>query len=221
MQIVDALFKFLALWGLWLFPAIILLSILGIVWLGRGRRLWIPATWKGRAGTAVLLVAMLISGALTALLAGPLDPLADGIRRFHRLQGEATADVAFRKVSDDAELSLHEFRGQVTVVNLWATWCPPCVQELPELDRLQRDYRDRGLAVVTLSQQERERLIAFAEKHDYDMTGVYAREVGWLDVADSRPVTVVLDRDGKLREFTVGARDYEGFEELVTPYLDG
>ena len=79
---------------------------------------------------------------------------------------------------------------------------------------------DRGLAVVTLSQEQREQLLAFAQKHDYDMTSVYAEDVGWLDVADSRPMTVVLDREGVLREFIVGARDYAGFEELVRPYLD-
>ena len=220
MVILEALVKFLALWGLWVCPAILLLSLLGISYLGHGRRFWIPATWTARAGTAVLSLILIAAALLTWVRLGPMAAFADGVRRIHQLQGQETADISFRTVAEDSQMSLHEFRGQVTVVNLWATWCPPCVHELPELDRLQENYRDRGLAVVTLSQEERERLLAFAQKNDYDMTSVYAENVGWLDVADSRPLTVVLDREGVLREFIVGARDYAGFEELVRPYLD-
>lgn len=218
---IDALMKSLAFWGLWICPAILVLSLWGITRLGRGRRRWIPSTWKARVVMVSLIGVVGLTGLLTlALVASPLGEIAGGIRRIHQIQGEETTDVMFRKVSDDTELSLHQFRGQVTVVNLWATWCPPCVHELPELDRLQKDYRDRGLAVVTLSNEERDQLIAFAEKHDYDMTSVYGDEIGWLDIAETRPVTVVLDRQGILREFVVGAKDYAGFEALVTPYLD-
>ena len=52
MPIVDAILKFLALWGLWICPAILLVSVWGITRLGRGQRLWIPSTWKARAGMA-------------------------------------------------------------------------------------------------------------------------------------------------------------------------
>jgi len=53
------------------------------------------------------------------------------------------------------------------------------------------------------------------------MTNVYAADVGWLDVGPSRPVSVVLDRQGVLRELKVGACDFAGFESMVRPYLGG
>ena len=58
-------------------------------------------------------------------------------------------------------VALADYRGQVVLLNNWATWCPPCVQELTVLDRLYKTYRDKGLVVVALSDEPRERLQKF------------------------------------------------------------
>jgi thiol-disulfide isomerase/thioredoxin len=216
----NAIFSFVAFWGLWLGLALLVAALAGMVRLGRGHRRGLPPGWAGRAGMLALLLVAGASGFFLYAVTGPLDSLLDGVRRFHHVLGEEVPDLELRRVADDTELHLHELRGDVTLVNLWATWCPPCVHELPELDRLQETYRERGLTVVTLSQEERQKLLDFAAENAYGMTNVYAADVGWLDVGPSRPISVVLDRRGALREFTVGARDYAGFESMVRPYLD-
>ena len=50
--------------------------------------------------------------------------------------------------------SLQEYKGKLIVLNLWATWCAPCVKEMPALSQLEQDYRDKGLVVITLSQDD-------------------------------------------------------------------
>jgi len=217
----TAIFSFVAFWGLWIGLALLVAALAGLVRLGRGHRWGLPSGWAKRAGMLALLLAAGFTGFFLYAITGPLDSFLDGVRRFHDVLGEETPDLEVRRVADDSELRLHELRGQVTLVNLWGTWCPPCVHELPELDRLQETYRERGLTVVTLSQEERQVLLDFAAKHGYSMTNVYAEDVGWLDVGPSRPISVVLDRQGMLREFKVGSNDFAGFESMVRPYLDG
>ena len=104
------------------------------------------------------------------------------------------------------------------MVNLWATWCPPCRAEMPDLNRLQREYQNRGLAVVTVSDEPRETIQGFAAKQPFSTTNVFAESLGWLDVP-GRPLSVVIDKDGTIREMFIGARDYGTFEEAVRSYL--
>ncbi len=220
-RVLEAFLQFVVLWGAWFLVPLLLVSLAGLVVLGRGHRLFLPPTWKARAGMVVLLGCAAFAGFFLFALTGSLGQLSDGVRTIHSAIGEKAPNLDFRRVSDDAELSLDGVRGEVTLVNLWATWCPPCLEEMPDLDRLQNSYRERGLVVVTLSQEERQRLLDFAAEHDYSMLNVYSEQVGWLEVGNSRPISVILDRDGVVRDFTLGMRDFAGFEDMIRPYLGG
>jgi len=121
---------------------------------------------------------------------------------------------------DGNEWTLRALRGKVVLVNLWATWCPPCRKELPEIDRLQKAYADRGLVVVTLSDEERARLLKFSAEHPLTTLNVYASELGWLNVG-GRPLSMVIDRGGVVRECIIGGRSYAEFEAKVAKYLEG
>ncbi len=111
------------------------------------------------------------------------------------------ADAVFRDV-DGAERRLADFAGTGLVVNLWATWCPPCVEEMPALDRLARQVRDDRIDVLALSQ---DRGGVDAVRAFYGRTGV--RHLGiWLDPrgaaarawgARGLPTTLIVDRAGK------------------------
>lgn len=59
-------------------------------------------------------------------------------------------DLRFAR-PEGGELALAEFRGRPLVLNFWATWCPPCIKEMPDLDRFQRDFASRGWRVVGLA----------------------------------------------------------------------
>lgn len=201
-----------AQWGTIVTGLLLIATLIGI-W-----RLGIPRTWGRRFGSGALLLLALAFGFGLFLLNGPLRPMLAEVQRIQALVGQPAGDLAFRQVADGAPRRLRDFRGQVVVVNLWATWCPPCRAEMPDLNRLQRDYQGRGLAVVTVSDEPRETIQGFAEKQPFSTTNVFAESLGWLEVP-GRPLSVVIDRDGTIRHLFVGARDYGTFEAAVRPYL--
>jgi thiol-disulfide isomerase/thioredoxin len=128
-------------------------------------------------------------------------------------------DLAFLQVADNAPRALRELRGKVVVLNLWATWCQPCREELPALNRLQSTYADRGLQVVTVSDETPAPLRKFAAQHPFQTLNVYTSRLGWFDVP-VRPVILVIDRQGNVRRAVIGGpRRYEELAEWIRPYI--
>jgi thiol-disulfide isomerase/thioredoxin len=213
--------RFLLVWGLPLAAGVLVLSLYLDHRISRGHRWGWPPSWSARVGKVFLNLVNVaaVYWLVTILFIGSGRNLASGARRFQSLMGEPTPDLVFHRVDSDKDLKLKQFRGRVVLLNLWATWCAPCVKELPELDRLQQIYGDRGLTVITLSQQEREELLGFAARHPSSAINGYAKDMGWLEVGDARPVSLVLDRKGVLREFVVTSKDFAGFESMIQPYL--
>lgn len=208
-----------AAWGAWALVALLALAMLMIWRLGAGRRFLIPARWPGRT----LSVAAIGIAAASALglfcLVGPLRPLMGQVRTVSGVVGRPAGEIDFKRVSDESPQRLSDLHGKVVMVNLWATWCPPCRREMPEINRLQTAYADRGLVVVTLSNEERERLLRFAEQVPFATLNGYTSQLGWLDVP-GRPLTVVIDRRGVVRELMLGARTFDEFSAKVEKYLD-
>jgi thiol-disulfide isomerase/thioredoxin len=220
METIERALPLIAAWGVWISAALVAASLFGVWRLGQGRRLLVPARWPARIGSAGLVVlAVLFAGGIYALT-GPMRPMLDQVRYIRGTVGKPAGELAFRQVADDAPRRLSELRGKVVLVNLWATWCPPCRKELPAIDKLQKAYADRGLVVVTLSDEERGQLLKFAAQHPLTTLNVYTRQLGWLDVG-GRPLTMVIDRQGIVRECLIGGRDYAGFEAIVKDRLEG
>lgn len=208
LEALERNFILVAEWGPAAVGVLLLLTVVGLWRLGR-RRLW--------ASAGLLVVAAALGFAMFLLL-GPMKPMLAEVRRLHSVVGKPAGDVAFARVSDGAPHRLQELRGQVVLVNLWATWCPPCRKEMPDLNRLQEAYRDRGVVVLTVSDEDRDTLLAYAKEQPMSTLNVFTQSLGWLD-APGRPLSFVIDRNGTVREMFVGARDYETFEAAVRPYL--
>ena len=64
-------------------------------------------------------------------------------------------------------INLNEFKGQVVFVNLWATWCPPCIAEMPSIQELYKDYKNE-IVFLMISDENSEVIKRFLEKHDYN-----------------------------------------------------
>jgi peroxiredoxin len=121
-------------------------------------------------------------------------------------------------------LRLGEQRGQVVMVNFWATWCGPCRQELPHLDRLYGKYRGAGFVLLGVNvddqaapgQQMAERMgLTFPVLHDADKAVSRRFDVGAM------PGTVLIDRDGTVRHLHRGYRDgmERQYEEQIRALL--
>ncbi len=102
------------------------------------------------------------------------------------------------------ERRVSEWDGRILVVNFWATWCPPCLEEIPEFIELQSRYGDQGLQFVGIALQKPSDVVDFAEEHGINYP-VLAGEMAVVRVAEAYgndvgalPYTVVIDRAGKI-----------------------
>jgi cytochrome c biogenesis protein CcmG/thiol:disulfide interchange protein DsbE len=218
LQHIERLLPFIAQWGVWSLGAAMLAVVVSIVWLGRGSRALVPARWPARIASLLLVLAGLVCALGEFALLGPMRPMLAQVRSLNGISNQPAGELDFRAVADDAPHRLSELRGQVVVLNLWATWCGPCLHELPAMDRIAHEYGSRGLAVVTFSTEDRTRLRAFADRHPVSTLNVYAAHAGWLDVR-GRPLTLVIDRGGVVREVLIGARTYEELAQTLERWI--
>ena len=116
--------------------------------------------------------------------------------------------------------ALRDYRGKVVFVNFWATWCPPCVDEMPSLERLHRTLGPEGLAVVAVSADEDEAALrAFVKQHALTLPVLHdpgGRTAARRYRTTGYPETFVLDRDGVLVQHTVGPAEWDSAQALDT-----
>ncbi len=125
---------------------------------------------------------------------------------------------------DGRPLRLEDLKGQVVFLNFWATWCVPCRQEMPAMERLYRDYREKGFAILAVNFGESKAEIqAFVNELSLrfpvgmDASGAGARAFGVRGL----PVTYLLGRDGRILWKVLGSREWDSpagrayFEKLL------
>jgi thiol-disulfide isomerase/thioredoxin len=111
-------------------------------------------------------------------------------------------------------LTLEKFKGKIVVLNLWATWCTPCVAEMPMLDRLQQQLEGLGVIVVALSIDSKGAKVVreFYDEHQITHLEVYvdptARAQGEFKVI-GLPTTILIDREGNDRGRIVGPAEWD------------
>ena len=120
-------------------------------------------------------------------------------------------------------LRLSDYKGKVVVLNFWATWCPPCRAEMPDLIRMQREYRSQGLQVVgiTYPPEEIAEVRQFVRKLgvNYPIALGTIETKSLFDETETLPLTIVIDREGKVRERIEGILLPQEFEQKIRPLL--
>lgn len=208
-----------SVWGPWLLGALLLASLAGLWRQWRRDRTLRTRTRVWRAARSWWTQGLCLAGVGLFLLQFQLAPLTSSLATLHAGEGDRVPNLSFRRATDGAPLELRQFEGRVVVLNLWATYCPPCVEELPRLARLQADYAAKGVVVIALSDEPRETVQGFLERHPVQLLVATAESMEWLRLETFRPLTLVIDRRGTLREHAFGALSYETFEAGVRPYL--
>jgi peroxiredoxin len=118
-------------------------------------------------------------------------------------------------------VSLSQFHGHVVVLNFWATWCPPCLEELPSFVEMSEKAQQRGVVVLAVSEDERESDYRnFLDQHHLDMLTVRdrRRSAAPLYGTFSYPETYIIDPNGIIQRKFVGPTDWtkpEILESLV------
>jgi thiol-disulfide isomerase/thioredoxin len=118
---------------------------------------------------------------------------------------------------------LSDYRGRVVLVNFWATWCPPCRAEMPDLVKLQREYGKDGLQIigVTYPPEHLARVRKFTRrlKVNYPIVlGTRETKAGFSS-DETLPLTVIIDREGKIRGAIAGILLPEEFNVQIKPLL--
>lgn len=118
---------------------------------------------------------------------------------------------------------LSDYQGKVVLINFWATWCPPCRAEMPDLVRFQREHRKDGLQIigVTYPPEKRERVRRFARslKVNYPIILGTRQFKDRFSSDETLPLTIVINRDGKVSDIISGILLHQEFEEKIKPLL--
>ena len=123
--------------------------------------------------------------------------------------GSAAPD--FTVQDSDRSLKLSDFRGQIVVLNFWATWCPPCVEEMPSLVEMQRRMQAKGITVVAISVDvDQAAYNQFLKDHNVNLLTVRdaAQNSNRLYGTFMFPETYIIDRSGVVRRKFIGAIDW-------------
>lgn len=136
------------------------------------------------------------------------------------LPARADQAVSFELADLDGNLtSLASYRGKVVLLNFWATWCVPCVTEMPSMERLYRQLRDDGFAMVGIDLMEDPKTVAnFVRDRvnvSYDILIDESGGVTRTYAATSLPTSYLIDRSGRIVGRIIGARDWDR-DEVVT-----
>jgi peroxiredoxin len=152
--------------------------------------------------------------ASTVARRGRVLPLAEAIKELDLIK------PARQKAADDFKVPtpgggtfrLGDYRGKVVMVNFWATWCPPCLEEMPAMERLYRRHKDAGFTLVAISvDADPKKVKPFLTEHNLTMPiGVDPK----MDLANTYgvralPSSFVVGRDGNLAALAIGPRRWD------------
>ena len=176
------------------------------------------------------------TGVVAALLLGLIALGWTQRGRFEAAEVGSRAPAFELPTIDGETVSLEQYRGQVVVLNFWATWCPPCVYEMPSMERLYQDLRAEGFVVLGVS-VDVDPGAADAQGRSQGIVREYVdelavtfpilldpdRTVESLYNVSGLPTTYVIGRDGRIEGRVVGAREWdsEEYRSRMRELLDG
>ena len=188
-----------------------------------------PAALRGRDRETMVALLVLVLLALAV-------PLARGIAAPERTvaaEGAGDATLTAKPAPDftleavgGKRVSLSDYKGKVVLLNLWATWCPPCVRETPRLVRLYEKHREQGFVILginTTYQDDRVKVEQFVRDKQvsypvlFDMNDEFGQKYG----SRLLPTSYLIDRTGKIVSTKVGEIDEAQLDEQVRALLAG
>ncbi len=188
--------------------------------------------WLLRAVTGLFVLCLVVLGALIYLVETGRPPMianqgppGQALGKFTALAEPRPAPQVILIDHSGKSVTLDSFRGRPVLINFWATWCAPCIQEMPSLVRLQEKLG--GLTILAVSEDRRgaELVDPFVEKHGVEKLAIYLdpkSEVGHAFGVEGLPTSVLIDRDGRIRGELQGAADWASGDMVkrLSSYVD-
>ena len=136
----------------------------------------------------------------------------------------AAKEFELTTISGD-NVSLAQYKGKVLLINFWATWCGPCLEEMPMLIKLQDELGDEGLQILGISVDEEGEGVVVDFVEDYNINyPIAVDEIGDMATGYGAqfavPTTIVIDRNGKINHRIIGLVDEATLRPLVNKLLE-
>jgi thiol-disulfide isomerase/thioredoxin len=185
-----------------------ILVFLAFMWLaGRPTRWW---KWLVHTGAVGVIGFSVLALWFFATVERTLD---------HRLES-----LQFTEYGSTAAHRLADYRGKVVLVNFWATWCPPCRAEMPDINRAVDAYRGQNVVFLALTDEDAEVISRYTAKYPIRATVAKFtsdKPVGGLAafVYRGRPTTIIIDAKGNVSRRMIGMRTFEGFDAAIREAL--
>ncbi|HVF90474.1 MAG TPA: redoxin domain-containing protein [Blastocatellia bacterium] len=130
--------------------------------------------------------------------------------------GKEASDLSLKDMSGK-RVELKSLRGKVVLLDFWATWCAPCREEMPHLEKLHRELKDKGLLVVGINTEDAKSARSFMKKYGYTfmtlIDGDGAAATSYK--VDAIPTVFVIDKEGKITGHYIGGRSEEDLREAI------
>lgn len=178
-------------------------------------------------GLMILGIGLIVFGftAYTLIFSNQSNVNAESPSDFSAIPAKVQIDAPALNLNDiyGVQHSLSDYRGQVLLVNLWATWCPPCQAEMPKLQEFYKNHENNGFSVIAIEDGDPAAdVISFVQKDNLNFSV-------WLDPTYQAtdhafktmnlPSSYVIDRNGVIRLEWVGAISDQNLEKYVTPLI--
>lgn len=170
------------------------------------------ALYTARVTPRGLSAALLLAGLLLPLFASANDPVAAlALVKPNPVQPARQFSVA---TPDNRQLRLSDFKGKVVFLNFWATWCKPCEEEMPAMERLHQRFKDKGLVVLAISEDSDGAavVVPYVKKHRLTFpVGVDPKmSLAGLYGVWAIPSTFIIDKRGNRALYANGPREWDG-----------
>jgi thiol-disulfide isomerase/thioredoxin len=165
-----------------------------------------------------------IMGGIVYLFSSQIPSDAPPSINISSMANNAIATARFYDLDEKVQ-ALEQWKGKIIVVNFWATWCPPCIAEIPEFIKIQKQYEKQGVQFVGIAIDQKSKVQAFAKenKMNYpvllgDLAGIdLARRIG--NANGGLPYSVIVDRNGNVVATQLGTLSREKLEVIIKPLL--
>lgn len=121
--------------------------------------------------------------------------------------------------------AMEKWKGKIIIVNFWATWCPPCLEEMPELSNLQSQYKDQNVVVLGISSDELDKIRQFSAETPVSYP-LLSGDIDAMNISESLgnnkgvlPYTVIIKPDGNIANTYFGLVNQSLLEETFLPLL--
>jgi len=156
---------------------------------------------------AFILLSVLIGGGIWLSVKKERE-LPERVQKIQRMQ-KGDFQFSFQNM-EEKTLFLDEYQGQVVLVHLWATWCPPCVEEIPELIELAKNFQ-KNFVIIAVSEESKEDIENFFSKFEkLSSNFVLSRSLQVQDVFSPQalPESYLLDQEGRLLKKAIGIQSW-------------